>query len=213
MINCPRCGKKNLSDSAYCEYCGARFQGKERIEQKSEEVNKQMEKMPTSSIDDWIVWASRSGYSELFVRKVRSIFETESAMLPTNLAIEVSFAQATEEVPASGITPNIIKDFIYMHPTLWYGGIIILGYIFSISCILSYILFEMKPEKITLPGSTHFTFLLFFLSGCLGIHLLLLDRSCYKKRYRTRLHGTMIIIIIFVGLFHPIMIFIASQIF
>lgn len=162
------------------------------MELESEEVNKRIERMPTSSIDDWAAWAIRSGYSELFVKKVRNIFETKSAVLPTGLAIEESLVQAKEELPSSGITPYVFKCFIFMHPTLWYGGSIILGYTLSIFTVFL--------------GS--FSFIPFILGAGLGLYILMLERKCYKIRYKTRFHGIVIIVISFFGYFYQLIFFV-----
>lgn len=95
-----------------------------------------MEEIPKSSIDEAVKWVRKNGFSEHFIKRFTSEAIAESRYVPTSQAIDEAFKITLNATPGAGITPEIIKNFKFVHPTLWYDGIIILGYILSVLTVL-----------------------------------------------------------------------------
>ena len=115
----------------------------------------------------------KKGFSERFIKRFTSEAIAESRHVPTSPAIDEAFKITLNATPGAGITPEIIKNFKFVHPTLWYDGIIILGYVLSVLTVLLGF-FSWIPSLV------------------LGIYL--------AAEEKTRFHGIAIILIGFISM-------------
>jgi hypothetical protein len=130
-----------------------------------------IETIPKTSIDDAAKFLKKAGFSDQFIRRFVSEAKVQHQLKPVGPSIEDAFRLVSNESPRAGITPNVIKDFKFAHPTLWYGGIIVVGYLLSVLTVFLGF-FSLIP------------------SVGLGIYLATKDR--------TRFHGVAIIVIGFI---------------